>query len=281
MLRMLLMILAHITILTTYTVVILPLVTPFDRRDVIFNRLFRWWASVWLWTCGARVRFEGASQLAALADRPFVLVGNHQSALDIPLLVVLCRGRLVFTAKRSLFWIPLFGWWMYIKRVTSIDRSSARKTVPALEKMIKQIRVGAKALAIFAEGTRSHTGKVGPFKLGTFKLVKRAGLPLVPFSIDGAGRVLPSGSWRPRAGEIVMRIGDVISAEEVARLGRNELLQRVREFVLETLPEEEPERSGATHPPTKTGGPQQEPEEELAAQTAEGSRSAETREASR
>ena len=100
MLRMLLMILAHITILASYTLVILPLVTPFDRRDKCFNRLFWWWASAWLWTCGARVRFEGAPRLEALAGRPFVLVGNHQSALDIALLIVLCRGRLVFTGIR-------------------------------------------------------------------------------------------------------------------------------------------------------------------------------------
>ncbi len=276
---MLLMILAQVTIVISYTAVFLPLM-PFDRRDALFSRILHWWASVWLWTCGAQVRFEGAPRLAALAGRPFVLVGNHQSALDIALLVVLCRGRVVFTAKRSLFWIPVFGWWMFIKRITAIDRSSPRKTLPALEKMIIRIRAGTNALAIFAEGTRTLTGKVGPFKLGTFKLVKRAGLPLVPFSIDGAFRALPPGSWRPRAGEIVMRVGDVISADDVARLRRDELLRRVRAFVLETLPADEPERSRASHPTTRPDGLQQDPEKEIAAQTAGGSRSAKTREAS-
>ena len=270
MLRMLLMILAQVTIVISYTAVFLPLM-PFDRRDALFSRIIHWWASVWLWTCGAQVRIEGTSNLAPLARRPFVLVGNHQSALDIALLLVLCRGRVKFTAKRSLFWIPVFGWWMSVKGITAIDRSSPRKTLPALEKMITRIRAGTNALAIFAEGTRTHSGKVGSFKLGTFKLVKRTGLPLVPFSIDGASRVLPSGSWLPRAGEIVMRIGEVIPADDVARLRRDELLRRVRAFVLETLPADEPDRPRATRPTTRTDGPHQEPEEELAAETQEAS----------
>lgn len=211
---------------------------PVDDRNAVYNRVLQLWSRVWLWAAGVRLRIVGGENIDALGEQSFFLAANHQSALDIPALSIATRGRARFAAKKSLFKIPIIGWWMSSKGYTPIDRDSARRSLPALLEMLERVGDSGVGQAIFPESTRTLTGKVDRFRPGAFRLMKRADLPVVPAAISGAYDALPTGSWRPREGRITIHVGPAIPADEVKDMPRDELMRRVRSFILQYVPGE-------------------------------------------
>jgi 1-acyl-sn-glycerol-3-phosphate acyltransferase len=89
------------------------------------------------------------------------------------------------------------------------------------------------SVVIFPEGTRSTAGQaLLPLKKGGFMLALETGFPIVPICVRGSGDILPRGSWRPAAGEVDVVVGVPIP---VAGVERDELMRRVRAFMLEHL----------------------------------------------
>jgi 1-acyl-sn-glycerol-3-phosphate acyltransferase len=206
------------------------LLAPLGLGDRVLPPLLRQWSWWWFASAGASVRIAGLDRVLAL-DRPALLIGNHQSALDIPLVALAVRGRVRFFAKRSLFRLPIVGWVMSLLDFPAVDRESARRTRPALERALARLRDGRNHFVIFPEGTRSASGALLPYRRGSFTFACRAGAPVVPFAIRGTHAVLPKGSVVPRSGRTVeLILGEPIPPEEAARLGPDGLLARCRTF---------------------------------------------------
>ena len=212
-----------------------PLALLIDRSGGMFAWILRQWSRCWLWSAGARLKVEGAEKLKGFGAA--VLVGNHQSTLDIPIIAIAARGRIRFMAKKSLMWVPLIGQITYMAGFAYVDRKNPRKSKPAIDRMIKRLQKYGDMLVLYAEGTRSPDGRLQPYRRGSFHLAKKAGVPLIPFAIDGSYRVMHRDVWWPTAGDITVHIGDPISADEVAALHRDELLERTRAFALQFLPD--------------------------------------------
>lgn len=126
---------------------------------------------------------------------PTIVVGNHQSFFDLPL-VYLLPWTMKWVAKRSLFTIPAFGWIIYMTGHIGIDRKS-RYSAKKLDKLVKPVKEGIPAM-IFPEGTRTEDGKLKPFKNGAFKLAERYNFNLLPVVLEGGYDALPAGSWKLR-----------------------------------------------------------------------------------
>ena len=240
---------------TLWVLTVMPLVSlvvsmfclvsrPFDRRRRLFGWVLRSWSRLMLWLCGARWRAQG---LPAGLERCF-LVGNHVSAIDIPLLVAAVSGDLRFMAKHTLFRIPFFGWAMRWNGFIPVDRTSARRAARSIDRMLERLDRDLRLIAVFAEGTRSEDGSLQPFRRGLFTVLKRAGIPVLPFYIGGTREVVRRGRWRVRAGRVSVRFGTAIAPEEVQRLTPDQLLERVRERVLALAPQEETRSSAAPEP---------------------------------
>ncbi len=208
----------------------LVIVVSFIRHSEGLNA---WVMHVWaIWTlraAGAKVIVEGAERVPD--NTPCFYVGNHQSALDIPILLVARRGRAQFLAKESLFRIPIFGWSCRRAGHLPISRSHPRVTLERLEKMLKRVREHPVSLAAFPEGTRSPDGRLLPFRKGTMKICQRAGLTLVPFAISGSFGVHQRGSYRVNPGTVRIRFADPILPDELSVLSIDRLLDRVVEAV--------------------------------------------------
>jgi 1-acyl-sn-glycerol-3-phosphate acyltransferase len=161
-----------------------------DRRQ----RLHDWFSFVWargaLLLLGIRVRCRGAGQLAA--GEHYVVVANHQGVLDIPALVVALHRHtpVRFTAKRSLFFLPVLGWGMYLFGHIPLDRRSAKHFQRGLLQAQEDVR-RRWSVIFFPEGTRAATGALGPFKKGAFHVAARAGARLLPVTIVGSWEKLP------------------------------------------------------------------------------------------
>lgn len=122
-----------------------------------------------------------------LKDHPknLCIVANHQSLVDIPLLVYSLPCLVGFIAKKELFKVPVLQVWLMILRCVPMNRKSPRDSVEAIQAGIEQIAAGY-PMIIFPEGTRSRSNKQREFKPGSFKLAYKANATIIPVTIDGA-----------------------------------------------------------------------------------------------
>ncbi len=139
-------------------------------------------------------KIEISGDLVPDPRRPYVVVCNHQSLGDIPIISRL-PWEMKWVAKAELFRIPFVGWMMQIAGDIPVDRadkmSGARAFVLAKEYLQKKCSV-----MFFPEGTRSQDGRVYAFNDGAFRLAIKSGLPILPLALDGAQDALPKHSWK-------------------------------------------------------------------------------------
>jgi len=133
---------------------------------------------------GLRVR--GAEHIPA--SGPALIVSNHQSILDPPLIGGAARRPIYFLAKAELFRIPLFG--ALIRRLNARPVRREGPDPGALRMALRVLEEDG-ALLIFPEGTRGAEGVLRPAKAGAGMLAVKSGAPVVPVYISGSGRAWP------------------------------------------------------------------------------------------
>jgi putative phosphoserine phosphatase / 1-acylglycerol-3-phosphate O-acyltransferase len=149
---------------------------------------------------GIDVEVRGAEHL--WSARPCVFVFNHQSKVDVPLLMKLLRGGFTAVAKAEAASIPLWGAMFRLAGVAFVDRGNTRQAKEALEPAVRKLRDEGWSLAIAPEGTRSPTPRLGRFKKGAFHIALQAGVPMVPIVIHDAGEVMWRGHQTLRGGTV-------------------------------------------------------------------------------
>ena len=122
----------------------------------------------------ARVSWKATYDPAFDARQAAVYAANHQSQFDIPALVLAMPVDFRVVAKRSLLYVPVFGWALWLAGFIFIDRSNREQAIKSLDRATGRLRSGT-SVAIFAEGTRSPDGTLLPFKRGGFVLAVRRG----------------------------------------------------------------------------------------------------------
>jgi 1-acyl-sn-glycerol-3-phosphate acyltransferase len=191
----------------------------------VYDDAPRAWSRSILKAAGVRVDVSGLEHLPS--DQACVIVSNHNSFMDVWVLAAALPGSVRFIAKQELFRIPLLGRAMRASGQISIDRSQLRSAMGAYDDAIARLREGISPV-IFAEGTRSRTGALQPFKKGPFVLAIAAQVPVVPVYIAGSREVLPPGSMRVRPGTISLRIGQPIPTSGLTHDDRDRLSARTR-----------------------------------------------------
>jgi 1-acyl-sn-glycerol-3-phosphate acyltransferase len=176
--------------------------TLFDTSGRYYAAHARLWARVGLALSRTPIELRGAEHLPV---GPFILMSNHQSGFDILSLIAAIPCRTYWIAKKELFDIPIFGSSMRRGGYIPLDRSDGRKALKSMENAAAIIRQGS-SVVMFPEGTRSRDGQLLPFKRGGFMLAVRAGVPVIPVTINGSGKVNPSGRIRLYSGRIGITI---------------------------------------------------------------------------
>ncbi|HET6568768.1 MAG TPA: lysophospholipid acyltransferase family protein [Rhodothermales bacterium] len=160
--------------------------------------------------------------------RPYVVVCNHQSLGDIPIISRL-PWEMKWVAKAELFRIPVVGWMMRLAGDIPVDRdertSGARAFVHAKAYLAKKCSV-----MFFPEGTRSPDGKVHAFTDGAFRLAIKTQTPILPLALDGAQDALPKHSWKfgTAANHIRLRVMPPIETTGLKAGDTEALRERVR-----------------------------------------------------
>lgn len=151
---------------------------------------------------GCRIRFRGFEQLPK--DRPFIIVSNHQSTLDIPPIVWGFRKHHPkFVSKIELGkGIPSISYNLRHGGSALIDRKNPRQSITEIMKLGKHIEEKNYSASIFPEGTRSRDGKVKHFQhAGIASLLRYSPSALiVPFVICGNNMLMEKGYFPLKVG---------------------------------------------------------------------------------
>ncbi|GMY35617.1 1-acyl-sn-glycerol-3-phosphate acyltransferase 1, chloroplastic-like [Fagus crenata] len=167
-----------------------PFVLLFDQyRRKAHYFIAKTWATLTV-TPFFKIKYEGLENLPP-PDVPAVYVSNHQSFLDIYTLLTLGRS-FKFISKTSIFLYPIIGWAMFLLGVIPLKRMDSRSQLECLKRCMDLTKKGS-SVFFFPEGTRSKDGKLGTFKKGAFSVAAKTKVPVVPITLNGTGKIMPSG----------------------------------------------------------------------------------------
>ena len=204
------------------------LAAPFLGGKRAFFAIGPLWARQMFWIGGVKLELRGWENLpeAIRSERqPVIFMSNHESNLDPPVLISALPVPAVYISKKELKWVPLVGWAAGLGGTIFIDRGRRERALHGIKQAAAQIREG-KTVVIFPEGTRTRTGRLGPFKKGGFAMALDAGVPIVPLATVGGFKALPPGSLRLRPGRYTILVGKPV--DPAAFPDRDALLQEVR-----------------------------------------------------
>lgn len=162
--------------------------TSMDACDARLKR----WSRALLDDVGIRVEARGLDNLQPRA--PMVVMSNHQSLYDIPVIFQVVEQRLRMVSKIELASVPVWGAAMRASGFIFIDRRDREAAIRSLGEARRMLDEGV-LVWIAPEGTRSRDGALGAFKKGGFVLAEEMGVPVLPISIDGTAAILPARTW--------------------------------------------------------------------------------------
>ena len=164
------------------------------------------------------------------AEGGAVYICNHQSFLDPILMSYSLRRPVNYMARDTLFRMP--GFKQLIASLNSFPVRRGTADTAAMKEALRRLKRGGQ-VAVFAEGTRTHDGRIGPFLPGVALLAQRAAKWTVPVLIDGAYEAWPRTQAFPSPGSIVVRYSEPIPQSEARKLDATELTARVRALLIE------------------------------------------------
>lgn len=168
--------------------------------------------------------------------RPYVMVCNHLSQADIPLISNL-PWEMKWVAKKELFDIPVVGWMMKLAEDIAVDRQAANRKKATFKQASYYLSHNSSVM-FFPEGTRSVNGKLNAFTRGAFELAIREQVPILPLVIDGTQNCLPKRSWKfGAAPHIRLKVMEPVSTEGLSKSDTSRLKEQIRNQILKQLSE--------------------------------------------
>lgn len=174
------------------------------------SHLVRSWAKLMLWLAGVKLRIKNPERFNPAEPR--VLVVNHSSWLDIPVLLAAFPSWLVMAAKDSLAKAPIIGCFLQQTGHLFINRAKPRLAIATLLEAAERIQEEQLTVMVFPEGTRSYDGKLQALHEGAFELAVKAGIPVQPVAILGTHAIMPKHAIGPlKRGVVEVRVGSPIA----------------------------------------------------------------------
>ncbi len=165
--------------------------------------------------------------------KTYVFVSNHSSLYDVPVIMAAVPTRASILFKKELAKIPVFGWQLVSGPYILADRHSPDKAMKTIEKAKALMSEKNVSVILFAEGTRSKTGEVQPFKRGAFYLAARVNYPIVPVAICGAEKILTKGKMRLNPGTITIKFAAPVETGMIQnKQDELDLMEKVRQIII-------------------------------------------------
>ncbi len=209
----------------------------FDATGRRQHAIARAWSRILLAVSGVRVIADGVEKLDP--DQGYVLVANHSSYMDIPVIMATLPQQFRFFAKQGLFRIPFLGTHLQRAGHIPVVRGDARASLKSMSDGAKMIRERNVSVLLFPEGGRS-VDHLSEFKEGTAYVAIKAAVPAVPIGLEGMRSILRMHTGYVYPGTVHLRVGDPIETSHLSLRDREaltlELHARVAELCGESVP---------------------------------------------
>jgi len=179
-----------------------------------------------------KITIEGEKDIDA--RNPYIVVCNHLSNADIPLISNL-PWEMKWVAKKELFELPFLGWMMKMAQDISVDRSSSNKRIGVFKSCSFYLNNNCSVM-FFPEGTRSRDGRMKRFSIGAFDLAIQKNIPILPLVIDGTQDCLPKKDWVfTTDAYVTLKVLEPINTDHLNEDDSIELMEKVRGEMLSQL----------------------------------------------
>jgi len=159
----------------------------------------------------------------------YVFISNHQGAYDIFLIFGHIGQPIKWVMKQSLRKIPFVGFACEKAGFIFVDNSSPQAAARTIRLAEEKLKKGA-SIAIFPEGSRTRTGKMGAFKKGAYQMSLDLKLPIVPITINGSFDIMPIGTHSINPSKMELIIHDPIPMDDIHPENLRELTVKIREL---------------------------------------------------
>jgi len=178
-----------------------------------------------------RIKFFGVENIPPTGA--CIITPNHVTYIDPIWITIPVKRRIYYMAWDKPFRIPVLGLLMRMFGAfpgnldVAADASAQREAIELLRK--------ERALVIFPEGGRTRTGKLMPFKMGAFRMALAYGIPILPVSIEGGGKIWPASRLLPRPGKLRITYHPPIPVERINEdATKSEVRERARQLAKAT-----------------------------------------------
>ncbi len=171
----------NILIFTSFFSILIILVGLFDKTKKQTGYLAHLWAKLILKFSNISYSIKGLDKV--LNDKQYVIISNHQSAIDILVTFASIPNPIAFFTKKELFLIPIFGWAMKAAGMISVNRNNKNKSKSSVDEALFKINNTKLSILNYPEGTRTQFDALKEFKKGGFILAIKSNYPILPLTI--------------------------------------------------------------------------------------------------
>lgn len=236
MLGMILATLTGLIIFIYISILYLPIIALKDEKTAVklAREKLKWLSKLVLKSLGVRLRvvYKNRKNINQLErEKGIIYVCNHQSNLDIPVIVSALHMDVGFVAKKEMKSWPFFNIWMRKSKCVFLNRENPREGIKDIKEAVKVIKEGY-PIVIFPEGERTLDGEILRFKKGSFKLATETNGIIIPLTLKGTFDIQKRGEWKMKRNQLVTVVVDgPIYVSSLSKEELKDLSTTVREII--------------------------------------------------
>lgn len=218
-------------VVMTIVGVIVAAVTMAWSADGVGKHASHWafqaWSRLSLRLFGVRVYVVGMENLAG---PPCVMVSNHRSHIDVPVLGAVLPVPVCSVYKKSLERIPILSSALWLSQSVGVDREDSANSRQQMDLVASRLK-GGRSIVVFPEGFRSTAPVLMPFKKGAVVTALEQQVDIVPITIVGTGSLYPPNQLMVMPGDVLVVIHPRESTAGLNLSDRATLNQKLRDIV--------------------------------------------------
>lgn len=204
------------------------------ERDALALSVAQTWSENLIKSVGGKettITVKGQENIPT--DTSVVFIANHQSFLDVPLMIGYAGRQAGFISKAEFSKIPIFADWMKLLQCIFLKRGNPKQSIKAMADGVENIKRGY-SMMIFPEGHRSKSSEVHEFHAGSFKLAYRAEVPIIPVTISNTYKMYEE-TGHSQSTNLTLIFHPAIPTKGLTREEQKEIPAKVQGIITESL----------------------------------------------
>ncbi|MCF6301265.1 MAG: 1-acyl-sn-glycerol-3-phosphate acyltransferase [Proteobacteria bacterium] len=219
-------------LLTIVVAISVTIVSMLGGAKFAGRYIAKFWGKLILWITPVRVQLLGIDNIQI--GESYVVVSNHQSIYDVLAVYGYLPLDFKWVMKAELRRMPFVGYACYKMGHIFVERKNKKSSARSLNQGVDRLK-GGFSVFFFPEGTRVKDQQIINYKKGAYRMAKELNLPILPVTISGSDKVMPSESFQISPGTITITLHPAISIKDVEELSVSELILASRTTIESAL----------------------------------------------